>query len=313
LVAPFIAAFVLEGPVQPCRLLECGSCRLRFFSERFTTDELHKLYAEYRGDRYYRIRHRHEPWYTETYNRWIGHDAQRTAARKDSLRAFLHKSGVFGPFEAILDYGGDAGQLIPQELTQHGYVFDLSGVAPVPGVDGIANTRDLRPQAYDLILMSHVLEHVPDPVDLLRHARGLVRESGFLYVEVPLERPWMGFVGRGFAMRLYLDLLRRNSVLLRWVDFYSSAFRVKAGTLPPFGFPKLHEHINCFSVESLSAAVDRSGFDVLRIAPTSTAGPDQTADSIACVARAKRTPGFASNEGRHADLLSVSRQSARSI
>jgi hypothetical protein len=118
--------------------------------------------------------------------------------------------------------------------------------------------------------------------------RRLTSENdGLIYVEVPLERPWMGFVGRGAATEAYLDLLRTNDLFLRLVDFYSSAFRIKAGFLPPLGFSKLHEHINFFSAESLPLAVERSGFTVLNLAPVSAMGRGQPNDSIACLGRAQ--------------------------
>lgn len=38
---------------------------------------------------------------------------------------------------------------------------------------------------FDLVTFNKVLEHVPDPVAMLARARSLVRESGFVYVELP--------------------------------------------------------------------------------------------------------------------------------
>jgi hypothetical protein len=288
LVAPFIAEFVLQASVERCHLRQCDTCQLRFFAERFTAPELARLYTDYRGAAYFRTRHRHEPWYTEKYNLDLGHDPHRAAARRAGLTAFLIESGVPGPFKSILDYGGDAGQLIPQEMAGHSYVYDISGVPPLSGVSRVAGEEDLEAGGYGLVLLSHVLEHAPDPLDLLRIVRRLTSEdNGLIYVEVPLERPWMGFVGRGAATEAYLDLLRTNDLVLRLVDFYSSAFRVKAGFLPPLGFSKLHEHINFFSAESLPLAVERSGFTVLNLAPVSAMGRGQPNDSIACLGRAQ--------------------------
>jgi SAM-dependent methyltransferase len=285
LVAPFIADFVLRAPVERCRLHECETCQLRFFAERFTEAELARLYTDYRGAAYFRTRHAHEPWYTERFNEDIGHNPQRWAARRAALTALLRENGAPGPFDAILDYGGDAGQLIPHEMTRHAYVYDISGVDAVPGVTRIASEEKLIPAGYDLVLLSHVLEHAPDPVGLLRTLGRLTREDrGFVYVEVPLERPWMGFQGRGEAARAYLDLLRRSGLLLRLVDFYSSACRIKAGFLPPLGFSKLHEHINFFSAESLRLALERGGFAVIKIAAVSTEGRGRPNDSLGCLA-----------------------------
>jgi hypothetical protein len=267
---------------------------LRFFADRFTTEELARLYGDYRGPRYFEVRHRHEPWYTARFNCAIAHHGATAAARRAGLTTFLADSGAPGPFDSILDYGGDAGQLIPQELTTNPFVFDISGSAPVAGVRRIMRHEDLQPNGYSLVLLSHVLEHVPEPLELLRELRALTRNSdGLVYLEVPIERPWMGIIGRGSITRSYLRSLGATSLLLRGVDFYSSVFRLKVGIVPPLGFPKLSEHINFFSVTSLGQAFDRSGFELLKVGESSTLGQGRTVDSIACLARASGDHGSA--------------------
>jgi hypothetical protein len=286
LVAPFIADFVLREPVTPCRLEECASCSLRYFDERFTDAEAERLYADYRGERYLKVRRHHEPWYTERYNARIGHGDARVEARRQALMAVLRRAGAAGPYESVLDYGGDSGQVIPPGLAKHAFVFDLSGVEPSPGVTALSRPEQLRAGGYDLVLLSHVLEHLSDPLALLRQVGELVKPSeGLLYVEVPLERPWMGLAGRGHVASAYLGALRRTGPLLRLVDFYSTALRVKGGFVPPLGFPKLHEHINFFSPAAMRIVLQRAGFDVVHEGTTSTAGPDAKHDSLAYLAR----------------------------
>src|SRR5687768_3882357 len=101
LVAPFVAEFALEAPVAACKLLECDTCEMRFFEARYTEDELSRLYTGYRGPRYFEVRHRHEPWYTERFNQGFGNDAARGAARQDGLKRFLMEAGAPGPFRSI--------------------------------------------------------------------------------------------------------------------------------------------------------------------------------------------------------------------
>ena len=40
-------------------------------------------------------------------------------------------------------------------------------------------------QPFDLILLSHVLEHCPDPIVFIRSVAGLLSENGICYIEVP--------------------------------------------------------------------------------------------------------------------------------
>jgi len=188
LVAPFIADYVLPAPVERRRLGECSECDRPCFAERFTREELARLCTGYRVPEYFRPRHRHEPWYTEP---------ERSAARRQGLAAFLREAGATGPFAPIFDYGDEAGQLIPLELTADPCFYDICGVDPVPGVARLATEAGLRPGGYHLLLLSHVLEHVAGFARMLRVPRDLTRaDDGLLEVEVPFERPWMGLQGQ---------------------------------------------------------------------------------------------------------------------
>jgi hypothetical protein len=285
LVSPFTADYVLHAPPSTCQLLECGRCGHRYFDLRYSAEELERLYAGYREESYFACRNRHEPWYTEAVNRFVGWDEGLVASRRAGIAAFLGRAGLPGPVGSVLDYGGDSGQLIPPGIAREAFVFDLSGVTPMPGVTGLRREADLRAGAYDLVLLSHVLEHAPDPRDLLEKVAPLLPHgSGALYVEVPLERPWLGLLPRGRAGKAWLDSVRRLPRVLRALDFYSTAFRVKAGFLPPLGFAKLHEHVNAFTRSSLSRALENAGFAVLRLEETSRRNWP-TGPALVCLAR----------------------------
>lgn len=45
----------------------------------------------------------------------------------------------------------------------------------------------LRPHAYDLILLSHVFEHLPDPVGALARLHDLLAPDGLVFIEIPRE------------------------------------------------------------------------------------------------------------------------------
>ena len=51
-----------------------------------------------------------------------------------------------------------------------------------------SNLKDLSGQvAFDLVICSHVLEHLANPLDTLKELIGAVKSDGFIYIEVPNE------------------------------------------------------------------------------------------------------------------------------
>ena len=102
-----------------------------------------------------------------------------------SLRRFLPRHPC-----RILDYGGGDGRLL-EEFVERGddcYLVDYS-VRVIRGVTKLADTlKGVEPGAqFDIIICSHVLEHVFDPLEVLSALRGLLVTGGVLFVEVPLE------------------------------------------------------------------------------------------------------------------------------
>ncbi len=143
-VAPFLAWYAVRTPPFRCSLMECRNCSLRFFDSRLTPEEVERLYTGYRGEEYFRSRHRCEFWYTRKFNTGVGHDGTAIALRKQVAEAFLKRHVDLGTIAAALDYGGDEGQFIPDAVGKEKYVFELSDAAPVKGVTKIGSEAELR-------------------------------------------------------------------------------------------------------------------------------------------------------------------------
>jgi hypothetical protein len=47
------------------------------------------------------------------------------------------------------------------------------------------------------------------------------------------------------------------------VDFYSAAARIRLEHVPPPGLIECHEHLNFFNQKSMSALLQRAGFEVI--------------------------------------------------
>jgi hypothetical protein len=170
----------------------------------------------------------------------------------------------------------------------------------VEGVALIPSKRDLAGRAFDCILLENVLEHSSDPAALLDELKGYAGPEGSTYLfSVPFEPCSLALLPKqGPARRLYeryVRVLASVPALCSLVDFYSLAFRLKLGILPPLGFMKLHEHINFFTERSLSALLARRGFTVLGIRTVALQKFAGYKGSILCLAQAKRSAGTGPN------------------
>ena len=90
----------------------------------------------------------------------------------------------------VLDFGGGNGRLL-SEFIKAGHRCSIVDYvsATLPGIEHIGNTLDKVPEGrrFDLIICSHVLEHLAQPRTLLESLLKHLRPEGFLYAEVPME------------------------------------------------------------------------------------------------------------------------------
>ena len=92
----------------------------------------------------------------------------------------------------ILDYGGAEGYLLSPLIDRghNGYVIDYIDYPKEDDrITYLGNDLQAVPvleESFDLIFALHTLEHVSDPVHVLKELATLLRPDGKLYVEVPL-------------------------------------------------------------------------------------------------------------------------------
>jgi SAM-dependent methyltransferase len=290
LVAPFIAERVLGTEAFPCRLLNCPSCAFRCYDLRFDSEEMGRLYRGYREEEYYRARHRWEPWYSRRMNTSLSEDPAELQSRTRNLHGLVSRCLGGAAPDRILDFGGDRGQFIPSQWGGEKFVYEVSGRQPLPGIRGYADPAELAGQVFDLVMLCHVLEHVPDPGAQLDQVFPLLDGGGVLYVEVPLERPDLRRAGSRPWDKRGLHWLARHPWLLRGFDLYSTYFRIRRGFIPPWGFLKAQEHINFFTAQSLETLMLRKGFQVLACEELRFDGAYCKATAVGCVVRQPGLP-----------------------
>lgn len=246
-VSPFLATRIWEKDPFPIKLAQCSGCGLRFFNPRLDPEEESRLYSGYREESYLKTRNSVEPWYTRNFNASIT-DQAFIRKRKEKVSELLRQHlTVASP--KILDFGGAHGELVADLIPgARAYVYDVSGVEPLPGVAGCGDLMACREQNFDLILSSNVLEHLGKPKVVMDEMRSIAGPSTMLWVEVPHESP-SGFSLqlRRLAQHLVLAVLRPQ---------------VAISLARPGCFCHMHEHVNFFELETLEKLLKASGWHV---------------------------------------------------
>ena len=170
---------------MPAVAVELQSCLVCSFVQTkfpFSDEALSHLYADYRSESYNRERSYYEPDYARVADQ-MGQFTEGGLDRIEALTKWL-TSKITLDQAAILDYGGADGKFLP-DIPSQKFVYDISNIEPVPGVSRISDESSLK--SYDYIQLSHVLEHVTQPLEMTRHVASFVRPGGYLLIEVPQD------------------------------------------------------------------------------------------------------------------------------
>ena len=112
----------------------------------------------------------------------------RVCERVVSQMAWLSGFQWMAKVNSILDVGAQTGQLV-KELVDAGFSakgYDVDKQAARQSFGRVTTNKDVLLERYDLIVCSHVLEHVECPTELLKSLRG-----DRIYIEVPYFGGWV--------------------------------------------------------------------------------------------------------------------------
>lgn len=213
--------------------LECSFIQTKY---PFPEEAIARLYTDYRSESYNRERTHYEPSYGAIADT-IGGYTEAGMDRVTSLTSWLQSHLDIGT-GSMLDFGGDDGRYLPT-FPGPKYVFEISNVSPATGVARISQESDLKKYSY--VQLAHVLEHVPEPLSLVRKLAGLVEKNGYLLVEVPQDLP-----------DETIDRLRSG------------------GAVNSLG---IHEHINYYSVFAVRKLLEASGLKVVAVEAVAVVSP----------------------------------------
>ena len=176
-------------------VLACKSCGFAYADTASTQESYDALYQD--------LASRYRDTKTSTGSGASAWDAERLAATAAAIGSFLND-----PQTRILDIGCANGGLL-EALRDLGY-RNLAGLDPAAAC--AANTRsrgfaaytgslttiprDLPP--FDVLILSHVLEHIRDLHPAFKGLRRLLREGSIVYIEVPDASRYHEFLNAPF-------------------------------------------------------------------------------------------------------------------
>lgn len=181
--APFLKERMFLGKEKNTSLIHCKNCDLYFSEYRPSDEEMDRLYCSYRDENYLLQRMQYEKGYTEEYN-----SLEYINLRISLLANFLKKYMDLNSIKKLLDYGGDKGQFIPKEFVNaKKYVYEVSGNQVIDGIKLLKNLQDVNKIKWDFIMCCQVLEHLSDPLSVLKNLVDITADNAFLYLDLPCE------------------------------------------------------------------------------------------------------------------------------
>lgn len=156
----------------------CDGCELTYLWPQPDAETLAAFYAAEYRDLY------EDPSPAERHEQDLA-EARERVSRVEPLvsggeRLLEIGSGSFAFLKSIAPAVGSVLGIEPDDRTR-AWFAEVSDLRSLPNIDAL--TADDGP--FDLIVMFHVLEHLPNPVEYLTHLRSLLSPEGRIMVEVP--------------------------------------------------------------------------------------------------------------------------------
>ncbi len=251
------------SPSGPWRMQGCSDCGCGYLDPRPTADTIARAYAHYYTHQgvvapaglWATLRHAlRDDHFAARLGRkgaatiWPGrHLLSALPPLREGLETLVARN-LPGPGEGrrLLDVGCGNGEYLAFARQSgwrvEGVDFDPRAVATARGLglevtEGGIDTLAAEDERYDRITLSHVIEHVYDPVDVLRQCHRLLKPGGTLWLETPNVNAFghtaFGPAWRGLEVPRHLVVFSHAALL---------------GLLEKAGFADVRNHFNMLGI-----------------------------------------------------------------
>lgn len=97
------------------------------------------------------------------------------------------------PENTVLDFGSGGGFLLEQLSAKHKMGYEINPSAKQHavslGIDMVDDLETMPRDFVDIVISNHALEHVPDPLNVLRQLYKIIRKGGLIVFVIPCEQP----------------------------------------------------------------------------------------------------------------------------
>ena len=170
------------------RIVICDECSLVYLNPRWTADEYEAHY-----NKNYQIKRHNIDDFDKAVARLERKDSyERKKAQLPFFEEYINKDGE------VLDIGSGWGTLL--KVIEDAYNCDVTGIE-ISNIAAQVSDKHYRirtynetlqqyfakgrGQAFDFIILNHVMEHFLDPIEMLRRIKSLLKKGGSLFLAVP--------------------------------------------------------------------------------------------------------------------------------
>jgi hypothetical protein len=263
LTAPWVRELA-NYPLPTTEYSICADCGTGWVDLQYLPEHLDRIYSDYRGKNYFKIRNAWEPSYTSALNESMDVGKSYLDLRRASMDELIRSvdNQIFERARIVVDVGGGHGGLIPiwPNLLKK-YVLDVSGVETEPGVEILNSWTELPLNEFpDFIMVCGLLEHLNNPREFLENLRisieslpGRASRKVLVYFEVPSGVPSRN-QNTYFSILLKISKHRR---LWRILDQIQNQSLRKSLPL------RIAEHVQFFTPKGMETLVNDAGYEYL--------------------------------------------------
>lgn len=214
----------------------CTGCRLTFVLDRIAEGQLKAMYSDEKD--------------FQQFGNLMSNDKVRDRHSKALREIFQWLQPPVAPVR-LFDVGAGSGEFLNQarEVGFEVYGNELSDAAISVArqrygimLSSLSLEQDQQTAFFDVITMWGLIEHVLDPLSMLKHAFRLLKRGGLLYIYTPA---WCFYddIGLGLAQLCHWTRLLDRRITLAHLQLFSAAAMHK--TLTAIGFELLKTDIVC--------------------------------------------------------------------